>query len=275
MEKLLEQTMGFIFSIFSMLDDEDKVKELKTNNLLSKKPLCIAHKGASRFAPENTFAAFDQAVEMDADYLEIDLQLTRDHQFVVCHDPFLKRTANQTGEIPKMTIREVMQVDVGSWFDPVFKGEKIPSLIEVINRYHSKMGLLLELKNPYLYPNIENKLIHLLQQLLPLNQPKHPIVIQSFYANSLKKIKKLAPDLATCLILPPVPLNYCRTRINENLDFIDYVNLHQSIATEEIVRYCQNANKKVFVWPVLKKSSIHSFSQLEVDGIVTNNPQNM
>ena len=115
----------------------------------------IAHRGASGYAPENTLAAFDKAVEMQADYIEIDVQLSKDDLPVVIHDDTLDRTTNGTGNISAYTLQELKSLDAGSWFDKKYAGEKIPSLNEVLEMYGEKINILIELKSPELYPGVE------------------------------------------------------------------------------------------------------------------------
>jgi glycerophosphoryl diester phosphodiesterase len=95
----------------------------------------IAHRGASSYAPENTFAAFDLAVEMGIGEIELDVHFTKDSQIIVIHDETLDRTTNSTGPVCDWTLEELQSLDAGSWFDEKFSGEKIPALGETLDRY--------------------------------------------------------------------------------------------------------------------------------------------
>lgn len=106
----------------------------------------IAHRGASGYAPENTFAAFDIAAEMNADFIELDVQLTKDGQIVVIHDDKVDRTTDGSGFVKDFTLKKLQSLDAGSWYGAEFKGERIPLLEEVLKRYHSEIGFLIELK---------------------------------------------------------------------------------------------------------------------------------
>src|SRR5919206_2235221 len=92
----------------------------------------LAHRGASAYAPENTFAAFKLAVEQRADWLELDVQQTSDGKLVVFHDLRLERTTNGHGALRDLTLDQVRQLDAGSWFDPKFAGERVPTFEEVV-----------------------------------------------------------------------------------------------------------------------------------------------
>ncbi len=113
----------------------------------SEKVKIVAHRGAMVERPENTMAAFQRAVELGADIVEIDLYTSRDGHLFVLHDRSLDRTTNRTGEATGLTLEELQQLDAGSWFDPVYSDQTIPSFREVLN-WANEAGtvLLLDLK---------------------------------------------------------------------------------------------------------------------------------
>ncbi len=94
--------------------------------------LVIAHRGASGNAPENTMAAFKKAVALGANFIETDLQLSRDARFVAIHDATVNRTTNGQGTVHDMTLTELRRLDAGSWFGSEFAGERIPTLEEIL-----------------------------------------------------------------------------------------------------------------------------------------------
>ena len=94
--------------------------------------LAIAHRGASGYAPENTFAAFRRAIAMGAGFIETDLQLSRDARFVAIHDATVNRTTNGQGTVHDMTLAELRRLDAGSWFGSEYAGERIPTLDEIL-----------------------------------------------------------------------------------------------------------------------------------------------
>ena len=94
--------------------------------------LVIAHRGASGNAPENTMAAFKKAVALGANFIETDLQLSRDARLVAIHDATVNRTTNGQGTVHDMTLTELRRLDAGSWFGSEFAGERIPTLDEIL-----------------------------------------------------------------------------------------------------------------------------------------------
>lgn len=99
---------------------------------ISFNPPIIAHRGASKYTPENTFAAFRKAKELGINWVEFDVMLTADGEVVVIHDETLERTTNGTGAVIAQAYSYLRTLDAGSWFDPSFANEKIPTLREVI-----------------------------------------------------------------------------------------------------------------------------------------------
>ena len=123
----------------------------------------VAHRGATGYAPENTIAAFDLAVDMKADYIEIDVQRSKDGELVVIHDTTVNRTTNGSGKVGALTFEQLRSLDTGSFKGEQFAGEQIPTFEEILDRYHGKIGILIELKAPELYPGIEEQVAEALK----------------------------------------------------------------------------------------------------------------
>ena len=107
----------------------------------------IAHRGASAYAPENTLAAFALAEEMGADWFELDCQLTKDHEVVVMHDDTLDRTTSGSGYVRDTTLHEIKQLDAGSWFEPKWRGERVPTLEQAFQQSKFGIGVYVEIKD--------------------------------------------------------------------------------------------------------------------------------
>ena len=108
--------------------------------------LNIAHRGASSYAPENTFAAYDKALAMGVNHIEIDVHLTRDGHIVVIHDDTVDRTTNTNGRVADFTLDELRALDAGSWFGSEYKGERIRSLGETLEHYKGRLYFHIEIK---------------------------------------------------------------------------------------------------------------------------------
>lgn len=161
----------------------------------------IAHRGASGYAPEHTLSAYELALDMGADYIEQDLQMTRDGVLVVLHDATLDRTARGpaqycTGLVSERSHAEVMNCEVSSWRDGT-AAERIPTLDEVLTRYGQTTRYYIETKQPEQAPGMEEALLEVLARhdLLPDSPNDHTVLVQSFSPESLKKIHGLRPEL--------------------------------------------------------------------------------
>ena len=171
----------------------------------AERPWLIAHRGASAYAPENTIPAFRLAADQGSDFVEFDLQLTKDRQVVCLHDNSLERTTDveevfpdrfrRGGNAPQrwmledFTLAEIKRLDAGGWFDPKFRGTRIPTFAETIDALRGKAGLFIELKTPERYQGIERLILDELAAkglAKPGADPRTPVLLQSFTASSLQ-----------------------------------------------------------------------------------------
>lgn len=173
--------------------------------------ILVAHRGASAYAPEHTLAAYRLAIEQGADFVEQDLQITRDGVLVCLHDPTLERTTNVEEIFPArarmvegkprwfvadFTLAEIQRLDAGSWFDPRFAGARVPTWQEAIDLVRGKAGLFPETKGPEDYQDrgfdMERLVIETLRRnglARPGADPRTPVIIQSFSARGLRKLR--------------------------------------------------------------------------------------
>lgn len=186
-------------------------QEIETPKSKPLKKLLIAHRGASAYAPEHTIAAYELAIKQGADFVEQDLQITKDGILVCMHDLTLDRTTNVEEVFPdrsvevkgkkvwpvaEFTLEEIKKLDAGSWFDPKFKGKRVPTFQEAIDAIRGKAGIYPETKGPESYAerglSMEAKLVQVLRKNnldWPGADTTTPVVIQSFSAKSLQTLK--------------------------------------------------------------------------------------
>ena len=183
-------------------------------------PVNIAHRGASAYAPEHTLAAYALAIEMGADYVEQDLQLTKDGVLVCLHDTTLNRTTNveevfpdraiaveRRGEmrdewrVSEFTLEEIKTLDAGSWFSDEFVGARVPTFQEAIDLVKGKAGMYPETKSPEQYEALGFTMEAELARVFAANgldtpggQSATPIYVQSFSPESLKRFHAIAGD---------------------------------------------------------------------------------
>ncbi|MCQ6277483.1 glycerophosphodiester phosphodiesterase [Bacillus sp. V3B] len=228
----------------------------------------IAHRGASSLAPENTFAAFDKAVECNVDYIELDIQMSKDHKMIVMHDVTVDRTTNGSGSVFDLTLKELKKLDAGAWFHSSFSGERIPTLQEVFKKYMGKTGLLIEIKHPHLYPGIESRLGKVLKSHKNIQEK---IIIQSFDANVIKRIKQHLPNIPTCLLLTGLE-KITEESLRNYSKFANYVSLPSYMLNSILVKKIHSYGMKVITWNVHSKREFQNVSSMGIEAIVTDNP---
>jgi glycerophosphoryl diester phosphodiesterase len=231
----------------------------------------VAHRGAAGYAPENTMAAFQLGVDMKADYIEIDVQQTKDGELVVIHDVTLDRTTDGTGFVKDHTLEEIRQLDAGSYFGPEFAGEKVPTFEEVLDEFRGKTGILIELKATYYYPGIEQKVADALKERNMHLSTNEKIIVQSFQFESMKKMDELLPTVPVG-VLVYLATDLSEARLNEFATYAEYVNPSKSLVHASLVNEVHERNMGIMAWTVRKPEEVQPLLDAGVDGIITDYP---
>lgn len=225
------------------------------------KILVIGHRGASIIAPENTIKAFKEAIRLEADLIEFDVQESKDHELVVTHDEDLSRITGEKGLLSDFSLEELKKLDFGD-------GEQIPTLEELIRTTKGKIGLNCEIK----VPGIAQKVINTLKE----NEILDSTIISSFLHDELLEIQKIEPKAKLASLEPTGTakimnwetkksmIQYC---IDNNLYAINPIIM---IVDQQFVDFAHEFNIKVFPWTVDRKISIKKLMNFGVDGIITN-----
>jgi len=228
--------------------------------------LNIAHRGASAYAPENTLAAFERAVELGADAIEFDIHLSRDGELVVIHDDTLDRTTDGSGPVRERSLGELMRLDAGRWFGEGFAGQRIPRLDEVLDRFAGKIPVALEIKaGSTFFPGIEEKVISALRERAAIDHA----AVASFDHYALRRLKEIEPTIRTAALLVgrPVSLSALAGPAEAN-----GLALEASFVTKTEVEACRAAGLQLVVWVVNDPAQMRHFIRLGVDGIITDRP---
>lgn len=234
--------------------------------------MIFAHRGASGYAPENTMAAFQLALDMHSDGIELDLHQTKDGHIVICHDEELQRTTNGTGFINEHTLEELRALDAGRWYDERFTGERLPTLDEFMSLVAgTKIIINFEIKNiPYYYEGIEKKLLDAVAGRHMLDQ----VIISSFDHYALCKIAELNPEVKIGLLFSTRIVDPCRYA--EQLPFSAY-SMHPdfTFVDEQYIRRCHQSGYKVYPYTVNSPQWYKEMQAAGLDGVITNYPDLM
>ncbi|WP_329258593.1 glycerophosphodiester phosphodiesterase family protein [Actinoallomurus sp. NBC_01490] len=236
----------------------------------------IAHRGASAHAPENTLASFYEARAANADYFELDVQETRDHVPIIMHDATLSRTTDAEKVFPgrspwrvgDFTLAQIKRLDAGSWFSARYAGERVPTLTETLRDMEgSDMKLLLELKNPALYPGMTGRVAQVLRAQPDWLLPDRTVV-QSFDWPSVESFHRLLPSVPTGVIGTPTT-----RQLPAVARYAGYVNPRYDTVSAAYVRAVHTQHMKVFAWVADSPATMRRLIDDRVDGIVSNRPE--
>jgi len=227
------------------------------------RPLVIAHRGASGHLPENTLPAYQLAVEQGADMIEIDLHRTRDAAVVITHDEDLCGLGGR-GEICDASLAEVRALDAG-------RGERVPLLAEVLDRFGSRIAFNLELKRGTRaeYPGVEAEALAAVQQRGLLART----LFSSFYDPVLARLRQLSGAARIALLLSHQSAE--RPIERARLLGAEAINPWRGLVRRELVEAAHDAGLAVYVFTVDEVDEMQRLLALGVDGLFTNFPDRM
>ncbi len=233
--------------------------------------LRIAHRGASGHCPENTRASFLRAIELGADMVELDCQVTRDGAIVVIHDDTLDRTTSGRGRVRDHTLKELKALDAGSWFGASFAGEEILLLEEAIEVLRGRIALNLEIKGEDAPGRLEIQCVGIVRSLRFLDQT----VFSSFSPPRMRLVRDLAEDARIGVLME-----------NRKGAWQDGFALAEELAAEALhpeltlldgppVDEAHRRGLEVRVWSVNRPDDMEWLARLGVDGIFTDYPERL
>lgn len=232
----------------------------------------FAHRGAAGHRPENTMVSFEYALELGATGIETDVQMTRDGHLVLIHDETLHRTAGSSAWVKDVTLEELRQLEVGSWFGDKYRGELIPTLeelLELVRNAGHRVTLNLELKNGVIqYPELERKVIDAVRRY----ELSEQTIISSFNHYSLVDCKALAPEIRTGILYMEglyEPWNYAKSIQADALHAFQYAVRPEFVAA---------AASEGVVYHPFTVNEIHEMAALihaGVAGIITDYPDRL
>lgn len=252
----------------------------------------VAHRGASAYGPENSLAAYNQAIMMHANYVELDLRMTKDGHLIAMHDESLERTTNAKEIYPKrapwlvrdFNLQEIRQLDAGSWFNRAnknkarqeYKQEHVPTLKEVIQfvkqKGNEKVGLYIETKAPNIYPEMEETLVDILRKNGLIN--KNNIIFGSLSETSLRKLKKLAPSVKVVQLYSRNMLEGkdVKQEFKRISRYAAGVGPSKELVVPKLIEVAHQNGLLVHTWTVNKQDDMASLLSLGIDGEITNKP---
>ncbi len=226
--------------------------------------LGVAHRGASRYAPENTLPAFRLALEEGARAVECDVQRTRDGHLVVIHDQTVDRTTDGRGAVGALALDDLRRLDAGRWFAPEFAGTPIPLFDEVLDLVRGRALLKLEIKNaPTFYDGIEQQALDAIRR----RGMEEDVLLMSFDHVSVRTVRRLSAQ-------SPAGIIYSARLVDApaaaRAAGADALCIHWPYVTEDVVAQAHRAGLRVLVWTVDDEETFRRCLAAGVDGVTSN-----
>ncbi len=223
--------------------------------------MIIAHRGASAGAPENTLAALELAINEGTDWVEIDVQETRQGEVVVIHDSDLKKIGGSSLKVFEASLSELQSVDIGSWMNPSFSDQRIPTLQQVLELCKDRVNIVIELKYYGQEIQFEERVVRLVEAAGMQDQ----IVVMSLSYPGVQKMKSIRPQWKAGL-LSSVSMGDI-TGLEA-----DFFAINAKFATRKLIKHIQKQKREVMVWTVNDPVSISAMISKGADGIITDHP---
>ena len=229
----------------------------------------IAHRGASGkgLAPENTLAALEKALEIGVDLVEVDIHLTADGHPVVIHDRTVDRTTDGSGPVDGMTLKEIRKLDAGSWRDPAYRRERIPTMEEALDLVKGQAGLLVEAKT-------EEAAERAVTVIRSMRAQAH-VVIQSFHGVAVRAVDRLDRRIPTALLMTGGESALRRKSgvVKRVLKLgANALSLKYTAARPDLVATFLSRAMGFWVWTVDQEADMRAMVEMGVGGIITNYP---
>ena len=239
--------------------------------------MIVAHRGASEEAPENTLAAFRLAWERGADAIEGDFYLTSDGHIVAMHDETTKRTAGGVElRVASSTLAQLQALDVGAWKADRYRGERIPTLDQVLAIVPPGKKIFIEIKCG---PEIVSKLRAVLHAA---SRPLEQVVVISFHESVIMEAKRQIPQIKACWLVgykqdevtkvwSPPTADVLSTLQRIGADGLDTEG-NRHVVDQALVQLLRARGKEIHVWTIDQPADARHFQELGVDSITTNRP---
>lgn len=231
------------------------------------KPLIWAHRGASAYAPENTIPAFQKAIEMKADGVELDIQLTKDDRIVVIHDETIDRTSTGSGWVKDMTLAELRKFNYNKTH-PEFEHADIPTMDEVLDLLKpTDLTIDIELKTGIVfYDHLEEKILALVKE----KGMEDRVNYSSFNHYTCRRIKELKKDAYVGFLYADGPIDMPAYAKKYGMDAINPAVYN--LQYPDVAKDCAKKSLDINVWTVDEPEHIRKCIDLGVKTIITNRP---
>ena len=234
------------------------------------RPAIFAHRGASAHAPENTLAAFEEALEQGADAIELDAKLSADGIVVIIHDATVTRTTGERGLVSQTSLAGLRALDAGSFLSDRFRGEKIPMLEEVFEAVGKRTFINIELTN---YKTPGDHLIESVCMLVKKFLMQERVLFSSFLPANLSRARGLLPEVPCALLALQGPLGAWSRSFGFAFGSYQAFHPHLKDVTRQQINRVHRLSRRAHVWTVNSAEDMRRLFGWGVDGIFTDDPR--
>ncbi|MBE7123219.1 glycerophosphodiester phosphodiesterase [Bacillus cereus] len=262
--------------VFQQVNEHNYIKATNQSNHIKN----IAHRGASAYAPEHTIAAYKLGQQLKGDYIEIDLQMTKDGHLIAMHDETLNRTTNGAGLVKEHSLVDIKQLNAGSFFNKKhpnlakkeFEDAKVPTLKEIIETFGQNANYYIETKSPDEYPGMEEKLLEIINHY----QINDKVIIQSFSEESLRKIHNLNANIPLVQLLSyKKAVQLTGAEIEKYKTYCIGLGMNYKYIDAAYVKTIQKFGLEVHPFTVDNEKDMKKLLIWGVDGMFTNYPDRL
>lgn len=225
---------------------------------ISKPLICLGHRGARGYEPENTLLSIDTGIRMGAEFVEFDVQVC-EQTLVLMHDPRLERTTNGEGRIDQVSFDYLRSLDAG-------KGQQVPTLQEVLSLAENRVALNIEIKSA---AGTAALLANALRAALSDGWSESQLLVSSFHLPELYEFKQMAPEIPVAVLVCGVPLDWaaCASEIGAQA-----LNISAEFADQRLIQDAHSRGLKVYAYTVNHPDDLRALAQAGIDGVFSDYP---
>lgn len=235
-------------------------------------PLIIAHRGDSAHRPENTLAAFASALEVGADIVELDVQLTQDARLAVIHDPTLDRTTDGNGPVRDVTLQQLRALSAGypARFGSAYAGERVPTLEEVLAFLKGRARALIEIKRESVSDDADGGIEALCVEAVRQARMGSDVALISFDARALQRCRELGPEVKRGHLFHRA--SPAEVLASARAVECDLVMPEKGMLSDELVRLAREARLNLATWVVDEPDELRALLRYDLFAVGSNRP---
>jgi glycerophosphoryl diester phosphodiesterase len=236
------------------------------------KPLLLAHRGASAYAPENTLAAFLLAIQQGAHGVELDAKLSADNEIMVMHDATVDRTTNGSGKVNELPLAALRELDASFHSDGKYSGQKIPTLAETLETLGREVFVNIELTN---YSSPRDRLPEMAAALVEKMDLQSSVLFSSFLPGNLYRVRRMMPDATVAMLAYPGMMGWIGRGWIGRRAAPEIVHPYREDIGPDYIRREHRFGRRIHAWTVDSPNEAKAFLLMGIDGLISDDPPAM